>query len=127
MKHKNMVLHLALSAILLVTMDQCFMFIHRDRYRTSVQHVQATEMQPRVVGWVVAYVSITAALYWFILRQRRPVWEAMLLGLWWNAAFEGFLYGIFHRWRLDVAVLDTVWGSVLLGLTTAMVYAVDGN
>ena len=110
------------SAIVLVALDQLFLFANRKMYVSSVEKVQHIVIQPRYLGWLSAYVSIVVALFWFILRNHRPIWEAMLLGLLWNAAFEGFLYGFFTHWSLDVAIIDTLWGSVLFGLTTAIVY-----
>jgi uncharacterized membrane protein len=31
---------------------------------------------------------------------------------------------MFKKWKLNIAIMDTLWGGVLMALTTAIVYAI---
>jgi len=111
-----------LSAVIIVTLDIGFMNLNKHLYSSTVIDVQRVVMVPRYTGFVAAYIFTVAILYWFILRQRRPIWEAILLGVAVNGIYEGVNYSIFKKWSIDMAVIDTLWGGALLGTTTAIIY-----
>lgn len=111
-----------LSTVIIITLDIGFMNLNKHLYSSTVINVQRVVMVPKYIGFVVAYICTVAILYWFILRQRRPIWEAMLLGVAVNGIYEGVNYSIFKNWSVEMAVIDTLWGGALLGTTTAIIY-----
>jgi len=67
---------------------------------------------------------LAIALYWFILKGRRPIWEAGLLGLATYAVFEFTNYAMFKNYDLKIAIMDSVWGATLFMLTTLIYYQI---
>jgi uncharacterized membrane protein len=61
-------------------------------------------------------------LYYFIIKDNRPILDALLLGLVINAVYEGTTYAIFKKWNIKVVIMDILWGGVLLALTTLITY-----
>ena len=119
--YKN-VKKILVAAVVLIALDFGFMNLNKNLYTSTVVNIQRVVVVPKYAGFVGAYVFILAALYCFILRQNRPSWEAALLGLAINGIYESTNYGIFKKWSIEMALIDTLWGGVLFGLTTACVY-----
>ena len=115
------------SAIILVALDSAFMFFNKKRFETTIINVQRVIVVPKYVAFVVVYLLMISVLFWFILRNHRPIWEAVFLGLAINGIYEGTNYGIFKNWSQNLIVLDTLWGGVLFGLTATLVYQLTDN
>jgi uncharacterized membrane protein len=90
-------------------------------------NVQGSGIQPKQAGFVLSYVFLLGGLYWFVLREERSVQYAMLLGLVIYGVYESTNYGLFTKWRATPAIIDTLWGSTLFGVTTAAVYALKAK
>lgn len=110
------------SAIILVALDSAFMFFNKKRFETTIINVQRVIVVPKYVAFVVVYLLMISVLFWFILRNHRPIWEAVFLGAAINGIYEGTNYGIFKNWNQQLVMLDTLWGGILYGLTTTLVY-----
>lgn len=119
---KNLFAYIFLSLVLLVVLDLSFMNLNWNMYSLQVIDVQRVQIQPRIEGMIFCYFFMISGLYWFILRNRRPIWEAIVLGLVLYGVFESMSYGLFKKWHLKTAVVDTLWGGAVFGLTTALVY-----
>ena len=48
--------------------------------------------------------------------------DAMILGWVIYGVYEGTNYGILKNWKMSTVIIDTLWGSVLFGLTTYLTY-----
>jgi uncharacterized membrane protein len=120
--YKNCLAYILFSLIFLVVLDLGFMNLNWNMYSLQVIDVQRVQIVPRLGGMIGAYFFMILGLYWFILRNRRPVWEAIILGLVIYGVFDWTSYGLFKKWHLKTAVVDTLWGGAVFGLTTAFVY-----
>lgn len=113
---------LVITLVTLLALDACFIGITKDIWYLQVASVQRVSMQPRILGAIVCYLCMTIGLWYFILRDRRSVWEAMLLGMVTIGVFDSTNYTIFKKWKWQMAVMDTLWGGVLFSITTMVVY-----
>ena len=91
-------------------------------YNAIVTSIQGSEIHARYVSAFFCYVLLAFGLYYFILRENRPAYEAFILGVVIYGVFETTIYTIFKKWRMGAVILDTVWGGVLFYLTTLFVY-----
>lgn len=113
---------LVITLVTLLALDACFIGITKDIWYLQVASVQRVSMQPRILGAIVSYLCMTIGLWYFILRDRRSVWEAMLLGMVTIGVFDSTNYTIFKKWKWQMAVMDTLWGGALFAITTMVVY-----
>jgi uncharacterized membrane protein len=51
------------------------------------------------------------------------VLDAFLLGIVIYGVYETTSYALLKKWKLSIVLMDTLWGGVLFGLTTALVYS----
>ena len=55
---------------------------------------------------------------YFILREKRSIWDAFLLGVMVYGVFETTSFVMFDNWTIPVILMDTLWGGVLFASTT---------
>ena len=113
---------LSITLLSLLVLDAFYLGFTRGIWDLQVASVQRVAMQPRILGAVVCYLLMTGGLWYFILRDRRTVGEAMLLGFVIYGVFDSTNYAIFKKWQWQNALMDTIWGGILFGLTTMVVY-----
>ena len=122
---QKMLKTIATSGILLVVLDAAFLYLNRHTFEVQIADVQRVTIQPKYLGFILCYLFLIAGLYWFILRTRRPVWEAILLGFFVYGVYETTNYGAFKKWRWMTAIMDTLWGGALFGLTALFTYNIE--
>jgi uncharacterized membrane protein len=86
--------------------------------------VQRTNLQIKYLGAAACYVFLVLGLYYFIIREGRPIWDAFVLGLVIYGVYELTNYSIIKKWRVQTVIQDTLWGGVLFAATTWVVYNV---
>jgi len=83
-----------------------------------VAKIQRTAMQLRIEGAIVVYILLALGLYYFIVKPGLSAWQAGLLGLVIYGTFDYTNYAMFKNYDLKIAIMDTMWGSLLFALTT---------
>lgn len=113
---------LVISGIILVVLDAIFLYFNRSAFDLQIADVQRVSIQPKYLGFVLCYTLLIGGLYWFILRTKRPVMDAILLGMFVYGVYETTNYGTLKKWKLRTVLMDTLWGGALFGLTTQFTY-----
>ena len=88
----------------------------------QVVNIQRTVMHVKWLPTVLCYGLLIGALNYFILAHRRPVLDATFLGIVIYGVFEMTNLALFKKYKWQIAVMDTLWGGVLFGLTTWIIY-----
>ena len=115
-----------ISALILLILDGLFIFANAKMFQIQVASVQRVALQIRPLGVALCYALMIFGLYYFILRERRTVLEAVLFGMVVYGVFETTSYAILKKWEFKTVVLDTLWGGALMGMTTALTYKAGG-
>jgi uncharacterized membrane protein len=106
-----------LMAIMLL-LDGVYLTIMGKSFRTLIQTVQGSPMQIRVESVIACYIILGLGLYYFIIRTNAPILDAFLLGIFVYGVYDTTTYALLKSWRLDMAVMDMVWGGILFASTT---------
>jgi len=115
---------IGLTAIVMLLLDIVFLYANSDMFVKQVIAVQRTNLQIKYLGAAACYVFLVLGLYYFIIREDRPVWDAFVLGLVIYGVYEWTNYSIIKKWRVQTVIKDTLWGGVLFATTTWVVYNV---
>ena len=107
-----------LIVLIMVALDSVYLFLTKSLFGEMVAKIQRTAMQFRLEGAVVVYLLLAIGLYYFIVKPGLNAWEAALLGLVIYGTFDFTNYAMFKNYDLKIAIMDTVWGSLLFALTT---------
>lgn len=73
-------------------------------------------------GALFAYILLIIGLYWFVVRERRPLKDAFLLGFIIYGVYEGTTKALLTNWEYKTMVIDTMWGGTVMTLTAFIVY-----
>jgi uncharacterized membrane protein len=111
-----------LTAIIFVLLDGLYLNLIKDYFNKQIKAIQGTDIKADFIAVGLTYVFLIFGINYFIIQKNRPVKEAALLGLVIYAVYEFTNLSLFKNWTYLTAFIDTIWGTVLFGLTTGIVY-----
>jgi hypothetical protein len=114
---------LAIGFILLA-LDGIYLTLNKTLFENQVITIQRTTMQLKPMSVIACYIFLIGGLYYFIIKNRRSVLDAFILGLVIYGVYETTTYALFKNWSPYLVVMDTLWGGALLALTTHITYAI---
>ena len=113
-----------ISAIVFVILDGTYLNIVKGYFNKQVKSIQGTDIQINIIATGLVYVVLIFGLSYFIIQKNKSVKEAALLGFFTYAVYEFTNLALFKNWSVLTVVMDTLWGTLLFGLTTAVVYKI---
>ena len=113
-----------ISAIIFVILDGTYLNLVKGYFNRQVKSIQGSDIQMNIVATGLVYVVLIYGLNYFIIRKNKSVQEAAALGFFTYAVYELTNYALFKNWSIFTVIVDTLWGTVLFGLTTAIVYKI---
>jgi uncharacterized membrane protein len=111
------------SAILFVILDFIYINLTKAQFEKQIVEVQRVYMKIKVWPAIICYVFLIFGLNYFILRPHRSVLEAFLLGAVIYGVYDTTNLATIKKWDWKFALMDTVWGGVLMALVTGIIYA----
>lgn len=110
------------AAFVMLALDFVYLSINKANFENQVINIQRVIMQINMVPVVLCYVLLIFGLSYFILRQHRSPFEAFLFGIVIYGVFDTTNSAIFKKWSPQLALMDTLWGGILMAVTTQIVY-----
>jgi uncharacterized membrane protein len=110
-----------ISAILFISIDSIYLNIIKGFFQKQIQSVQGSAIQINFLGAALCYLFLVVGLNYFIIKPRKSVSEAFLLGLIIYGVFETTNYALFKNWSILTVIVDTLWGGILFAVTTYLV------
>jgi len=112
---------LLISAIVFVTIDFFYLNLLKSYFANQIKKIQNKPMTINVLGVLLCYIFLIFGINYFIIKPKRSVQDAFLLGLIIYGVYETTNLATFDDWSLIMVVMDTLWGGVLFALTTYIV------
>jgi uncharacterized membrane protein len=113
---------LIISSLLLLILDGIFIYSISDMFKQQIMVVQGSPMKINMMGAILCYLFLIGGLNYFILKQRRSVMDAFILGIVIYGVYETTTYALLKKWSIQTVMIDTLWGGILFGLTTYLTY-----
>jgi len=110
-----------ISAIVFITIDFIYLNIMKDYFDKQIKNIQGTKIEMNFLGAALCYIFLIYGLNYFIIKPRKSVSEAFLLGLVIYGVFETTNYALFKNWSIITVIMDTLWGGLLFASTTYIV------
>jgi uncharacterized membrane protein len=110
-------------AVVFVVIDAVYLTSVSGYFNSVVRRVQGSPIQMDLLAAVLCYAFLVGGLYYFIIRERRTWKEASLLGLVVYGVYETTTKAVLKNWDWFTVLIDTVWGTVLFGVSTVATYA----
>lgn len=108
--------------IIMIVIDSVYLGLFSSSFVRMVENIQNADFSINAAGAFLTYIIMSFALYYFIIRERKPVMDAFLLGLVIYGVFDFTNLAIFKKYEWTNSIIDTLWGGVLFALTTYITY-----
>jgi uncharacterized membrane protein len=112
---------LLISAIVFVVLDYFYLNLTKNYFENQVQLVQGSPLKLNYLGAILCYIFLIFGINYFIIKPKRSIQDAFLLGLIIYAVFETTNLALFSKWSWFTVLIDSLWGGVLFALTTYIV------
>jgi len=112
---------LLISAIVFITLDSIYLNYMKGHFEKQVQNVQGSALKINFLGAALCYLFLIIGLNYFIIKPRKSVEEAFLLGIVIYGVFETTNYALFNKWSIITLFMDTLWGGTLFAATTFII------
>ena len=110
-----------ISAIVFVSLDYFYLSLIKDYFEKQVVAVQGTPLKLNLLGAIICYIFLIFGINYFIIKPKRSIQDAFLLGLVIYAVFETTNLALFSKWSWLTVFIDSLWGGILFALTAYIV------
>ena len=117
-------MNILIPSVIMIALDAIYLTTTKSFYNKQIKIIQGSDLKIKVMPTLMIYGILILGLYYFILKDKRPVSDAILLGFVIYSVFELTNLAIFDNWNISSVLLDTTWGAVLFGLTTYATYRI---
>jgi uncharacterized membrane protein len=93
----------------------------KNYFENQVQLVQGSPLKLNYLGAILCYIFLIFGINYFIIKPKRSIQDAFLLGLIIYAVFETTNVALFSKWSWFTVLIDSLWGGTLFALTTYIV------
>ena len=112
----------SITAVLLLAIDAIYLnFIGVPFFSLAVKKIQGSEIKFRMYSAFIVYIILITGLYYFVIGPNRTAKEGAFFGLVVYGVFDFTNHAIIEHYSLPLAIMDTVWGSILCGTTTLLI------
>ena len=115
-------LEILATFIVFVIIDTISLTSMKAFFDKQVNLIQGSNIEMKLIPAVLCYISLVVGLYYFIIKERKSLVEAFLLGFVIYSVYEFTNWALFKNWKITTVLIDTLWGAVLFTLTTAIIY-----
>jgi uncharacterized membrane protein len=112
---------LLISAIVLLTLDFLYLHVIKDYFSNQIKLVQGSPMKINYLGAALCYLLLIVGINYFIIKPRKSVSDAFLLGIVIYGVYETTNYALLKNWSILTVIIDTLWGGLLFASTTYLV------
>jgi uncharacterized membrane protein len=109
------------SAIVLISMDYVYLNLIKSLFDKQIKSVQGSPLKINFLGAAICYIFLIIGINYFIIKPRKSISDAFLLGLVIYGVYETTNYSLFTNWSIITVIIDTLWGGILFASTTYIV------
>jgi uncharacterized membrane protein len=110
-----------ISAIVLISIDFVYLNLMKGYFENQIKQVQGSAVKFNLLGAAICYIFLITGLNYFIIKPRKSVNDAFLLGLVIYGVYETTNYTLLSNWSILTVIIDTLWGGILFALTAFIV------
>jgi len=109
------------SAIVFISIDFVYLNVMKSYFDNQIKSVQGYPIKMNYLGYALCYIFLIIGINYFIIKPRRSVSDAFLLGIVIYGVYETTNLALFKNWSILTVIIDTLWGGLLFAATTYLV------
>jgi len=125
--NSRVLLQFLITFVIFVTLDSIYLTSMKGYFDNQVKSIQGRVINMNLIPAVLCYISLVFGVYYFIIKERKPLLDAFLLGLVIYTVYEFTNLALFKGWKPLTVLIDSLWGAILFTLTTAISYFIYGK
>lgn len=106
------------TIFILMFLDSIYFYVNKDFLSQQILDVQGTPVSLKLFPAFLCYIALAFGINYFILREKKSLLDAFLLGFVIYAVYETTNKATLKKWTNKIVVMDTLWGGILFTLTT---------
>ena len=118
----SIVLRLCVLGLIIFGLDAVFLYSTSSIVLPIYQKIQHSPVSIRYYSAALCYLLMVCGLYYFIIREKRSILDAFLLGLFVYGVYDLTVLSVFSKYTLEIAIMDILWGGVLFATSSAIYY-----
>jgi uncharacterized membrane protein len=108
----------------MLLLDGIYLTLFSNFFNDVVMKVQGSKLKINLVGAALCYIFLVFGLHYFIIKHKKPLLDAFILGIVVYGVYETTTYALFEKWSPLAVMMDTFWGGILFTLTTYFSYKI---
>jgi uncharacterized membrane protein len=117
----NLFFTLLSLSIILLSLDAIYLYAMRNLFEDQIKAIQGSPLQLNLVGALLCYILLVGGLYYFIIKDKRSILDAFLLGILVYGVYETTNMAIIKKWKYQTVIMDMIWGGILFASTTYII------
>ena len=113
---------LIISALVMLGLDATYISLIKDSYMKQIQNIQTTKPNVDMVAVVICYIFMIFGVNYFIIQKNASLLDAFLFGIVIYGVYDATSYALFSKWSSKLAIIDTIWGGILMMTTAYLTY-----
>jgi len=113
-----------LSAIIFVLLDSVYLSFIKNYFDKQIYSIQGSKIKINFVGVMLCYLFLIVGLNYFIIKPKKSISDAFLLGLIIYGVYETTNYALLSKWSILTVIIDTLWGGILFASTAYIVNSI---
>jgi len=118
----KMTIQIVLTFVLFTLIDFLYLSNMKNTFSSMIQKIQGTKIVFQWIPALLCYIALVFGLWYFIIREKKSILDAALLGWTIYAVYETTNLTILSKWNPIVALIDVLWGGILFATTTWLIY-----
>lgn len=119
-------MNIFIVGLIFLIVDSIYLSSTKSHFNKLVTKIQGSSLNLDIFSTILTYISLVLGLWYFVIREKKSIMDAVFLGLAVYSVYEFTNKAIFKNWSWTTVIMDTTWGGILYGLTTYLVYKIYG-
>jgi uncharacterized membrane protein len=108
-------------AIIFIIIDSIYLYLSSNYFSNQIKIIQGSPIKMNLLATLLCYILLIFGINYFIIKPKRSIQDAFLLGIVIYGVFETTNMALFAKWSWLTVIMDTLWGGILFALTTFIV------
>jgi len=111
-----------ISSIIMLVLDIIYLSTFGKPFVDQTVMIQKSPFELNYVGALASYLCLILGLNYFVILKQGSLQDAFVLGFVMYGVYDATNMALLKKWLPDLALMDTLWGALLMTATTYFTY-----
>ena len=111
-----------ISSIIMLILDTTYLSTFGKPFIDQTVMIQNSSLELNYIGAFASYLCLVLGLNYFVILKQGSLQYAFVLGFVMYGVYDATNMALFKKWLPDLALIDTLWGAILMTVTTYLTY-----